>query len=998
MLAMAPVRSAAGAAEYFAKDNYYTTKDAAQASRWFGNGAGSAGLSGSPTPEAFMAVLGGQMPDGTHIPPGVNGKRVLGSDFVFSVPKSVSLLAYVGGDTRLLEANMRAVQKTMAWAERHLATARIEVNGRPESVKTGNLVMALFEHDTSREQEPEAHVHVVIANATKTADGKWRALDNRPLWKANPLLGSIHMAELRAEIAALGYDPRIVGKYGTFEIGDIPRAVIEAFSTRRQQILGAVEKLVHRTPQARNAVQRTTRGDKAVVDDHAALYERWAAKAQALGIDLPAQVSAARDGADQVRAPWQKAIEGVTSIAAQARAVAWHFAAMVGIQSGDGHDDVDFIPERIGSLDPAERAAAQAVASAVRHLSEREASFDTHDIYKTALNFGLPVTIGGVQGRVLKLLGRKILVPGVGSTDRFITTSQAIRIERQILNEVDVGRGASSALMDGPEAGARLQTRALAQAGFALNAGQEAAARLVLASGDRIIAIQGVAGAGKTSMLRPLAAELGAEGKTLLGLAFQNKMVADLTEAGLPAQTVASFVARHERLLDPMVRPADIDQARSNFADTFIVVDESSMNANEAQLKLNRLANLLRVPRMVMMGDHKQLGAIDAGKPFEIMQRTGIELAVMPENLRARSEVVRTVATAFQEGRVKDAFSALAPHMTIASGRMDEAAVEQWMALDPEIRARTGLYASGRAHKGEINRRVQETRLAAGEIGAQALSLTVLDRVGLTNEEMRYAHHYEAGMVVEFPGRLTTQKIPAGQAVVIAHDRRANTVSLRLASGKLRVFEPRRLQPDRKTVAARLYVKRVLNLHGGDQIRWGDNDRARGLFNATIARLVSWDHQGVTIEAANGMRHTLVHNDPMLGKIDLAYALNAHMAQGVTSDHGIAVMDSRETRLANLRLALVTATRVRDSFKVVADDPARLVRQLEANRGDKTSALETIGLVPTPKPTAKVGSAKSAAGDLWDKQAAAAVTPSKPELEKKIDDGGGRARHIDFDL
>ena len=998
MLAMAPVRSAAGAAEYFAKDNYYTTKDAAQASRWFGKGAGSAGLSGSPTPEAFMAVLGGQMPDGTHIPPGVNGKRVLGSDFVFSVPKSVSLLAYVGGDTRLLEANMRAVQKTMAWAERHLATARIEVNGRPESVKTGNLVMALFEHDTSREQEPEAHVHVVIANATKTADGKWRALDNRPLWKANPLLGSIHMAELRAEIADLGYDPRIVGKYGTFEIGDIPRAVIEAFSTRRQQILGAVEKLVHRTPQARNAVQRTTRGDKAVVDDHAALYERWAAKAQALGIDLPAQVSAARDGADQVRAPWQKAIEGVTSIAAQARAVARHFAAMVGIQSGDGHEDVDFIPERISSLDPAERAAAQAVASAVRHLSEREASFDTHDIYKTALNFGLPVTIGGVQGRVLKLLGRKILVPGVGSADRFITTSQAIRIERQILNEVDVGRGASSALMDGPEAGARLQTRALAQAGFALNAGQEAAARLVLASSDRIIAIQGVAGAGKTSMLRPLAAELGAEGKTLLGLAFQNKMVADLTEAGLPAQTIASFVARHERMLDPMVRPADIDQARSDFADTFIVVDESSMNANEAQLKLNRLANLLRVPRMVMMGDHKQLGAIDAGKPFEIMQRTGIELAVMPENLRARSEVVRTVATALQEGRVKDAFSALVPHMTIASGRMDEAAVEQWMALDPEIRARTDLYASGRAHKGEINRRVQETRLAAGEIGARALSLTVLDRVGLTNEEMRYAHHYEAGMVVEFPGRLTTQIIPSGQAVVIAHDRRANTVSLRLASGKLRVFEPRRLQPDRKTVAARLYVKRALNLHGGDQIRWGDNDRARGLFNATIARLVSWDHQGVTVEAANGMRHMLVHADPMLGKIDLAYALNAHMAQGVTSEHGIAVMDSRETRLANLRLALVTATRVRDSFKVVADDPARLLRQLEANKGDKTSALETIGLVPALKPVANGLSTNSTASDLWDHQATAAAVVAKPELEKKIDDGGSRTRQIDFDL
>jgi conjugative relaxase-like TrwC/TraI family protein len=996
MLAMAPVRSAAGATGYFAKDNYYTTTDAAEASRWGGQGALALGLTGAPTPEQFMRVLLGQMPDGTTIPAGVNGKRVFGSDFVFSVPKSVSLLAYVGGDTRLLEANMRAVQKTMAWAERHLATARIETDGRVEAVKTRNLVMAFFEHDTSREQEPEAHVHVVIANATKTPDGRWRALDNRPLWKANTLLGSIHMAELRAEIVKLGYDPAIVGKYGSFEIGQIPRSVIDAFSTRRQQILGAVDRLVHRTPRALDAVQRSTRGDKAVIDDHDGLYTQWTDKARALGVDLPAQVRAARDGVHAVRSPWEKAVEGVVGAAARARAIGNHFGAMIGVSPADRAVEDMYIPETAGRLGLEQRAAAQAVASAIRHLSEREASFDTHDIYKTALNFGLPITIEDVQGRVTKLEARKILVAGTGEADRFMTTAQAIRIEQQILGEVEAGRGAVVPLMEGEQAGERLQARARADAGFALNPGQEAAARLVLASNDRIIAIQGVAGAGKSTMLRPLAAELKAEGRTLLGLAFQNKMVSDLVDAGLPAQTIASFLARHQHLLEPAAPQASIDQACADLAQTFIVVDESSMNANDAQLKLNRLANLLVVPRMVMMGDHRQLGAIDAGKPFEIMQRTGIEMAVMPENLRARSEVVKAVASAFQAGRVAEAFKALSPHMTIAPDRMDDVAVEQWMVLDTETRERTGLYASGRAHKGEINRLVQEKRLEAGEIGAAALSLTVLDRVGLTSEEMRYAHHYQPGMIVEFPQRIVAQKIPAGRASVMAHDRETGRVTVKLASGTLRTFAPGRVQPDRKSVATRLYVRRELALHAGDRLRWGDNDRDRGLFNATIARLLGWDHKGVTVETSNGMRHVLPHGDPMLDKIDLAYALNAHMAQGVTSDHGIAVMDSRETRLANLRLALVTATRVRDSFSVVADDPQRLVRQLEANRGDKTSALETIGQVPTLAANAAAG--KAVASDRWDAKATAALGPAKPELEKKIDDGGGRSRQVDFDL
>ena len=56
---------------------------------------------------------------------------------------------------------------------------------------------------------------------------------------------------------------------------------------------------------------------------------------------------------------------------------------------------------------------------------------------------------------------------------------------------------------------------------------------------------------------------------------------------------------------------------------------------------------------------------------------------------------------------------------------------------------------------------------------------------------------------------------------------------------------------------------------------------------------------GVTVRTSSGVEQTLKRGDAMLKRLDLAYALNAHMAQGLTSDRGIAVMDSRETRLAN---------------------------------------------------------------------------------------------------
>lgn len=83
----------------------------------------------------------------------------------------------------------------------------------------------------------------------------------------------------------------------------------------------------------------------------------------------------------------------------------------------------------------------------------------------------------------------------------------------------------------------------------------------------------------------------------------------------------------------------------------------------------------------------------------------------------------------------------------------------------------------------------------------------------------------------------------------------------------------------------------------------------------------------------------------MLERLDLAYALNAHMAQGLTSDRGIAVMDSRERNLANQQTFLVTVTRLRDGLTLFVDNPGKLEAAVERNSGMKRSALETVNLL-----------------------------------------------------
>ena len=149
MLSVALVRSAGGAANYFAADNYYTRADADRSGEWLGEGARQLGLEGEVDPQVFEALLRGELTTGERIGGKSHAHRA-GVDLTFSMPKSWSLIALVGGDKRVLDAYRDAVKETLGWAERNAANARIETHGKERVVPTGKLVVAMFQHDTMR--------------------------------------------------------------------------------------------------------------------------------------------------------------------------------------------------------------------------------------------------------------------------------------------------------------------------------------------------------------------------------------------------------------------------------------------------------------------------------------------------------------------------------------------------------------------------------------------------------------------------------------------------------------------------------------------------------------------------------------------------------------------------------------------------------------------------------------------------------------------------------
>jgi len=932
MLSVANVRSAGGAASYFAQDNYYANADADRSGLWVGKGAERLRLTGTVEARSFEAILRGELPHGGCI--GREGaEHRAGTDLTFSLPKSWSLLALVGKDERIVAAYREAVIATLQWAEANAAFMRVERGGKERLVQTDNLTVALFQHDTNRNQEPNLHFHAVVANMTQGPDGAWKALRNDRLWQLNTLLNAMTMAKFRGEVEKLGYAIGEVGKHGNFEAKGIERAAVMAFSTRRQEVLDArrgsgLEAGVIATLATRSAKQGNV--------DRGALMTQWQDQAWGMGLDLGGMVRDARERSHALAMAGARFAEDRPSLALQGKVMVQELAERLGLRERD-----PLVPARIHLKGREEIAAAHAVAAAVRHLSEREAAFKVTDLAKAALDFGLPTTMDRIEKRIAELTEQGALQKGRGAMQDWLTSADALAMEGRMLAGIELGKGAAPSIVPASDAGSQLQASASLNFGMTLNAGQEAAGRMILSTTTRIVAVQGVAGAGKSSLLRPAAQILDEHGKRVLGLGVQNTLVRMLErETGIPSMTLHRFLGQHRKLIEGSAGKAEFAQARESYCNTVLVLDEASMVSTRDQDRLVRLANLLEVDRLVLMGDARQLGAVEAGKPFALALASGTETARMDTNLRARSDTLRRAQAAAQQGRTGEAFEHLRDHIVETRENGAVLAAEHWLSLPPAERERTAIYVSGRQLRSEVNTAVQTGLAANGEIGPEATTLTVLSRVNATREELRHAKTYEPGMVLELSSRQARQQLSKGRYDIVKVDAARGTVELKDAKGRHHAFVPSRLGPNGDSQAIQLHEHRQLTLYTGDTIRWTANDHERGLINADRATVTAIGEDGVAVRTAMGMEHRLAKDDPMLARIDLAYALNAHMAQGLTSDKGIAVMDCREHKLLSARNFLVTITRLRDELTLIVDNRDKVEVGIGRNAGEKTSALE----------------------------------------------------------
>jgi hypothetical protein len=261
-----------------------------------------------------------------------------------------------------------------------------------------------------------------------------------------------------------------------------------------------------------------------------------------------------------------------------------------------------------------------------------------------------------------------------------------------------------------------------------------------LGTGGRIGLAIGVAGSGKSTLLKPLVRAWQEERRVVFGMALAWRQSDDLAEAGIRQENiraVASFLKGIETRTIQLTR------------DAVVVVDEVSL------LGTRQLNEILAAQKkfsfqLVMIGDPKQMQAVEAGPVIDLLRRAlGPEsVPELGSSVRQKGVEERETTLMFRNGQTAEALDRKAANGTlhIAPGGYREAiahVAELWQQRNDANRDRPdftiSVSAPTNAEAHDISMAIRERRRAMGEIGADKITVQATDGEGIRSYSLPLA-------------------------------------------------------------------------------------------------------------------------------------------------------------------------------------------------------------------------------------------------------------------
>lgn len=909
--------SSGQAASYYEADDYYA-EGGLSPSEWHGEGAEELGLSGDVDRAQFRDLLDGKIADqqlGT-VRDGALEHRP-GWDVTLSAPKSVSIMAEVAGDRRLIAAHGAAVKTALAHVEQHMAATRIREGGVVTREATGNLVIASFQHGTSRAQDPQLHTHNVILNATRGEDGTWRSLEPRAIYQMQKQIGAIYRQELALKVRELGYEIA-TDKDSMFEIKGVSGEAMAAFSTRSAAIEAALGERSTTREEASAAEKQIaaldTRQAK-VSADQASLVKDWRETADKAGFGYEARLTLANAAKEKAATPEHK-----TDIAMR----------------GD-------------------MAADRNIAHAAEKLGERQSVFSASDLQEEAGR----VELGKVSyAQIVEAIDRatkqgdlqpRVYVDRRGAEFSGFTTRNNVENEAKLLRLEEQGRGIVPPISSRMDAAKAVASAAAAgqRAGFGWNADQRTATTQLLTSQNRITALQGFAGTAKTTtVLATLAREAEARGVSVTALAPTASAAMVLGDA---LGTRGDTVARH--LLSP---------EHASFGKPAVwIVDEASLLSARDTAKLFEQAEKQNA-RIILVGDIKQLGSVEAGAAFAQLQCAGMETARLGEIVRQTNVTTKEAVLASIEGDARKALAALdrgGGKIIETPDRADRftAIAKDYAALDKAARNKTLVIEPSREGRDTLTADIRTALTKSGALTGPAVSTQSLVAKGLTRAEARDPMNYAKGDIVRFIRDYADKGVSRGEAYrVMGVDPVKSAIALKAEDGRDIDWRLRQWGAGK----AQAFTPQTLELKTGDRIQFTRNDREAGRINGGRGEVTAIDKniRTAAIRSPRGQTQTLSLDAPRDQHIRHAYVDTAFAAQGRTADHVMIHADSRAANLVDQKSFYVGISRAKETVAIYTNDRAKLVSAINERAGIAQTAIAQAAVqVQLPKAAKVLG-------------------------------------------
>jgi conjugative relaxase-like TrwC/TraI family protein len=679
-----------GREEYYTRElatdhEQYLSGHGESPGRWYGAGARSLGLQGEASVAGFQRMFEGRHPDTGEFLGRPHGKGAVPAfDVVLRPTKSVSVLYGLGDlatGRSVLAAHHAGVREATAYLDQHLGTRR--GHGGHQHVDGRGLLAVGFDHRTSREGDPLLHTHLVVANRIQGPDGRWTAVDGRDLYRHRLAADAIYRAIYQRELVrTLGVEWTVADAHGNRELIGVPDDLVRLFSKRTDQIDLEVERLEasgrERTPRLVKWVIHATRKPKEQ-ETPDSLYGRWRTEAAERGVEADGLV---RQVSDRTVDREEDVSEGTVSKIFARLACPDGLTAQASTFARQ-----DVITALGGLLAGAGRSELEGLAD--RFVAER--------------------TVAVVAERAVE--------------ERRWSTPELLAVEQRLVAAATDRIGEQTAIVghDG--------VRAALQAHPTAGADQLAMVRDVCQGGAGVAVVVGRAGTGKTFALGVARHAWQLDGYRLLASAPTGIATVTLEAEGFEE------VATCDRLL------ADLDGGREQLdSRTVLVVDEAGMLGSRKLTHLLDHAEQAQA-KVVLVGDDRQLAAIDAGGGFRAL-RLRLGASELTENRRQQQAWEREALELVRSGLVEEVVAAYRAHDRVVAAESKPASTlalltDWWAAWQDAERDPTQsvvVLAGRRAEVDRLNTVCQELLAARGRLGPQWLqvedrALAVGDRV-----------------------------------------------------------------------------------------------------------------------------------------------------------------------------------------------------------------------------------------------------------------------------